>query len=105
MIKRYQNSNKKRQTRTRFKILSKSGNPRLAVRKSNKYIEVILIDDKAQKTIYSIKGKDPIKLGTEIAQKALKLKISKVSFDRGGYQYHGQIKAVADAARAVGLIF
>lgn len=105
MINRYQNSNEKRQARTKFKVLSKSGNPRLAVRKSNKYITVILIDDNVKNTICSIKGKDPVKLGTEIAEKALKLKITKVSFDRGGYQYHGQVKAVADSARAAGLVF
>lgn len=105
MITRYQNNSEKRKSRTEFNVKSKSGYPRLAVRKSNKYINVMLIDDAVKNTICSIKGKDPVKLGTEIAEKALKLKITKISFDRGGYQYHGQVKAVAEAARAAGLIF
>lgn len=105
MITRYRDNNLRRKSATKFGVISKSGYPRLAVRKSNKYIEVILIDDVAKKTICSTKGKDPVKLGTDIAKLGLKMKITKVSFDRGGYQYHGQVKAVADAARAAGLVF
>lgn len=105
MITRYRDNNLRRKEATKFGVMSKSGYPRLAVRKSNKYIEASFIDDLAKKTVGSTKGKDPVKLGTDIAKLGQKLKITKVSFDRGGYQYHGQVKAVAEAARAAGLIF
>ena len=105
MINRYNNNHLKRKIATKFRVISKSGFPRLAVRKSNKYLEASFIDDASHMTVGSVKSKDPVKLGSEIAKLGSKLKITKVSFDRGGYQYHGQIKALAEAARTAGLIF
>lgn len=92
--------------------------PRLNVFKSNKQIYVQIIDDVAGNTLLSastldkdlnINGKINVEtaklLGESIAKKAKKAKISKVVFDRGGYLYHGTIKALADAARENGLEF
>lgn len=96
---------KKRQARIRAKISGSSDKPRLAVFRSNKAVYVQAIDDNAGKTIASATGKTGSEVGKEIA-KALKAKsISKVVFDRGGYKYLGQIKAVADSAREAGLQF
>jgi large subunit ribosomal protein L18 len=80
------------------------------VYRSNTALTASLIDDAAEKTILSerIKGKNmaaATTLGTTIAGKAKQKKITKVVFDRGGYQYHGTIKALADAARKEGLVF
>ena len=53
----------------------------------------------------SASGKDAKKIGSEIAQRALKGKISQVVFDRGNYRYHGNVKLIADSAREGGLKF
>lgn len=92
--------------------------PRLSVFRSNAHIYVQFIDDIAGKTllsvssrikdIASIKGNKTEKaglVGKLAAEKALAAGINKVKFDRGGYLYHGRVKAVADSARNEGLIF
>jgi large subunit ribosomal protein L18 len=94
--------------------------PRLAVYRSNKHIYAQVIDDGAGKTLVAastlskdLKGKikktgtiDAAKqVGALVAEKAKAAKVQKVVFDRGGYAYHGQVKALADAARAAGLEF
>ncbi len=101
--------------RIRAKIKGTAARPRFSVFRSSKHLFVQLIDDEKNKTIVSasdqeIKSKADKKvsvqeLGKLIAQKAVDKKIKKVVFDRGGYKYHGQIKALADAAREAGLEF
>ena len=101
---------KVRHERIRKLIIGTKDVPRLNVYRSNKNILVQLIDDEAGTTLASasVKGKNiesAAKAGEAIAKEAKKLKITKVVFDRGGYLYHGRVKALADAARESGLEF
>ena len=103
--------------RVRNKISGTPERPRMSVFRSNKQIYVQLIDDEAGRTLAqasTLELKDlknggnvaaATEVGTLIAKRALELNISKVVFDRGGYLYHGRVKALADAARAAGLEF
>ncbi|MFA6739029.1 MAG: 50S ribosomal protein L18 [Bacilli bacterium] len=106
----------KRHERVRAKISGTAECPRLSVYRSNAHIHAQLIDDVNGVTLASVSSvslKMPsgsnveaaTKVGTELANVALAKNIKKVVFDRGGYQYHGRIKALADAARAGGLEF
>ncbi len=89
--------------------------PRLNVFKSNTGIYAQIIDDVAGKTVASastqslkLKGnniENAIKVGKAVAEKAKSAGVEKVVFDRGGYIYHGKVKALADAAREAGLKF
>lgn len=94
--------------------------PRLAVYRSNKEIYAQLIDDQNSKTILSCSSRDKDftgkgqkinkteqakQVGESIAKKAVAAGLTAVSFDRGGYLYHGRVKALADAAREAGLQF
>ena len=100
--------------RSRIKQVS-SGRPRLSVFRSNKNIYAQVIDDIQGVTLAAAstleadgKGADrdaAAKVGKLIAQRALEKGVSAVVFDRGGYIYHGRIKALADAAREAGLSF
>ncbi len=104
--------------RIRSKVSGTAERPRLAVKKSLKHIYVQLIDDAAGKTIAAASTRDKesgVKggsnqaaakaVGALIAKKAKDKGVTRVVFDRGGYQYHGNIKALADAARENGLEF
>lgn len=104
---------RRKRTAARIKY---SGRPRLTVFRSNKAIYGQIIDDSLGKTLVSasskdktIKGKGKIEtaslVGELIAQKGLKAKIKKVVFDKGGYKYHGRVKALAEGARKGGLEF
>jgi len=111
----------KRSMRNRSKIRSvANGRPRLSVFRSAKNIAAQIIDDAAGKTLVSAssldkalkgeiaKGSDKdaaTKVGKALAERAKKAGITDVVFDRGGYIYHGRIKALADAAREAGLNF
>ncbi len=107
----------RRHRRVRAKISGTTERPRLCVFCSNKHTYAQLIDDQKGKTIISAKdtelktrskkGKTAIAfdVGKLIAEKAVKNKINKVVFDRGGYKYHGRVKALADGARDGGLKF
>lgn len=64
-----------------------------------------MIDDEKGKTLAAAKGKDATLVGEEVAKKAIKAKVKEVVFDRGRFQYHGKVKALADAARKGGLKF
>lgn len=77
--------------------------PKLTVFRSNKYIYAQVIN--LGKTVAEAHGKDPIEVGKTVAEKAIKAKVTKISFDKGSYKYHGQVKALADAARQEGLDF
>ena len=102
-----------RHARVRKQMIGTKDIPRLNVYRSNKNIYVQLIDDKDGVTLASassmkMKGNNKeiaAKVGKLIADEAKKIKISKVVFDRGGYLYHGRVKALADAARENGLEF
>ncbi|MEK7510470.1 MAG: 50S ribosomal protein L18 [Patescibacteria group bacterium] len=104
----------RRHRRIRAKISGTSGRPRLMVFRSNKHLWVQLVDDENGSTLASVsdlKMKRDKKmeiaktLGLEIAKTAKAKNITKVVFDRGGYKYHGNVKAVAEGAREGGLIF
>ena len=105
-----------RHTRVRNKIAGTSEVPRLNVFRSNNNIFAQIIDDEKQTTLVSstsvelkinnggnVEGAKLV--GADIAKKAKKAKITKVVFDRGGYLYHGRVKALAEAARENGLEF
>lgn len=106
-----------RATRTRGKIKRVSTDrPRLSVFRSSKNISAQIIDDKEGKTLVSAssfeqefgKGSDKdaaAKVGKALADRAVKAGLKDVVFDRGGYMYHGRIKALAEAAREAGLNF
>ncbi len=103
----------RRRAKIRAKISGTKQRPRLSVFKSNKAIYLQLIDDKTGKTLISastkeVKTKDKkqavgFELGKILAQKALAKQIAKAAFDRGGYKFHGRVKAVADGAKEGGL--
>lgn len=104
-----------RHRRVRAKVTGTETRPRLALSRSSRYLQVQIIDDKKGTTLVGlsdmmmkIKGTKQDRaraLGTLMAEKAKAKGISKVVFDRGGYQYHGRVRAFADAARAGGLEF
>ena len=106
----------RRHIRVRNKVKGDSNTPRLVVFRSNKNIEVQVIDDVKGVTLVAASSKT-LKLknggnieaaslvGKAIAEACKGKKISKVVFDRGGYIYHGRIKALAEAAREGGLKF
>ena len=104
----------------RAKIKGTAARPRLSVFRSNNHLTVQLIDDGAGRTIAAAyerdvtekhRGSPPaagrmataVLLGAVIAEKARANKITKAVFDRGGYRYHGMVRAIADAARKHGL--
>ena len=111
------NKRQKVHRRIRKKIAGTAERPRLAVYFSNRHIQAQLIDDAAGVTIAAAtttqKGaesgaanaKMAAKIGEQIASSAKAKKIEKVVFDRGGFIYHGKMKALADAAREGGLKF
>ena len=106
----------RRHARVRTKVSGTADRPRLNVFRSNSHISAQLIDDVNGVTLVSANSVE-MKLenggniaaatlvGTEVAQRALKANITNVVFDRGGYLYHGRVKALADAAREAGLVF
>lgn len=105
---------KRRQLRIRKKVMGTTERPRLAVFRSNRFLYAQIIDDVSHKTIVEASSMKEAKgsnknaaelVGKSIADKAIANKIDKVVFDRSGYQYHGVIKSLADAARGAGLKF
>ena len=111
-------SREKRHLRIRQTLKGTAEKPRLSVFRSNSQIYAQIIDDVAGKTLCSASSLDKelklkngsnvaaaTEVGTLIAKRALALKIESVVFDRGGYIYHGRVKALAEAARAAGLKF
>ncbi len=102
--------------RIRRKVRGTTGRPRLAVYRSLNHIYAQLIDDEKAQTIASASTTEKglklktggnidaaKKIGQAIAERALAAGVSNVVFDRGGYLYHGRVKALTDAARAAGL--
>jgi len=103
-IKR-QSAHDRRHKKIRARISGTSLRPRLCVSKSNTAIYAQIIDDDKSITLVSVRGVDASKVGTEIAKKALAHKVTKIVFDRGGYQYTGRVLALAESARKAGLKF
>ena len=107
----------RRHTRIRRTVQGTTERPRLSVFRSSKHLYAQLIDDSKGVTVASCSTLDKDmkgigdtvdgakKVGAKIAEKAKAKKIENVVFDRGGFQYHGRIKALADAAREAGLKF
>lgn len=106
----------RRHARVRTKVSGTSEVPRLNVFRSNAQIFAQIIDDTKGVTLASssslelkIKNGGNVEgakeVGKDIAEKAKKAGIEKVVFDRGGYEYHGRVEALADAAREAGLQF
>jgi large subunit ribosomal protein L18 len=105
----------RRRTKIRKKISGTGECPRLSVFRSNSGLFLQIIDDSKGKTIMSADSKEikvkgtkmeiSLALGKLIAEKALAKNIKQIVFDRGGYRFHGRVKAVADGAREVGLEF
>jgi large subunit ribosomal protein L18 len=108
-----------RHVRLRKRISGGPDRPRLSVFHSNRHFYVQLIDDESGKTLLALSTKSPdlqpkltgkpveraTLLGTELGQRAAGAGIKHVVFDRGGHAFHGQVKAMAEAARAAGLEF
>lgn len=103
------NQRKRRKVRTRARIKGIAEKPRLSVFRSNTRLSVQLIDDRAGVTLFSAQDTRGIKkaevLGKKIAEAAKKAGITQAVFDRGAYRYHGNVKAIAESARAGGLKF
>ena len=111
----------RRKRRVRYTIAQvSSGRPRLSVYRSGKHIYAQLIDDGEHATIAAASSSEAAKtggagktynvaaaaaVGKLIAQRAIEKGVKKVVFDRGGYLYHGRVKALAEAARQGGLEF
>lgn len=100
-----QTARDRRHKKIRAKVSGTSERPRLSVFRSNTAIYAQLIDDEQSVTLAAAKGKEPKKVGEEIAQKAMAKKINKVVFDRGGYLYAGKVLLLAESARKTGLKF
>lgn len=100
------NTRENRRAKIRRTIEGTAKRPRLVVFRSNRYLSAQLIDDAKGHTVTSVnRSTDPEKAGHELAEKATKLKIVEVVFDRAGYKFHGNVKKFADAAREGGLKF
>ena len=104
-----------RHRRVRKKVIGTAERPRLAVHRSSRHIYVQVIDDFAGRTLAAastlvVEGKGDPKtrakaVGSEVAARAKSAGITQVTFDRGGFKYHGRVQAVAEGAREGGLEF
>ncbi len=104
----------RRHSRIRSQVAGTETKPRLSVFRSNKAIYAQLVDDAKGQTLAAasslgVKGKKGVEaakiVGQELAKLAKEKKIALCVFDRGGYEYHGQVKALAEGAREGGLQF
>ncbi|MCG2686336.1 50S ribosomal protein L18 [Candidatus Parcubacteria bacterium] len=120
MIRSYKNLREKRHRRVRAKVKGIPERPRLSVFRSNKSIYAQVIDDTCGHTLCAaseaeLQGKPAGEAGGKVggafgvgellAKRALPVGIKRVVFDRGGYRYHGRVRALADGARKGGLVF
>ncbi len=111
----------RRKRRNRYRIgRSAAARPRLSVFRSNRHIYAQVIDDRQRRTVASASSLEEAlrtalpngadveaagKVGKLLAERALAAGVTEVIFDRGGYRYHGRVKALAEAAREAGLTF
>jgi large subunit ribosomal protein L18 len=119
-MSRFGKNFKRRAERVRYKARCKSfGKPRLSVFRSERHVYAQIIDDSCGKTLCSASTLDKnfrgigktsnceaaFKIGEMIAARAIEVGVKEVVFDRGGYNYHGRVKNIADGARGGGLLF
>ena len=119
-IKKLNNKRARRANRSSARIVGTTERPRLCVHRSSRHIRAQVIDDGTGRTLVSassvdkevrtmLKGGGNIAaskvVGKAIAERARAKGVEKVVFDRGGYQYHGRVQALAEAAREAGLQF
>jgi large subunit ribosomal protein L18 len=106
----------KRRRRVRAKVHGTAERPRISVFRSNRGIFAQLVDDDAGRTLASVQWTEgdlrslkpmeqAARAGALLAERAKAAGVETAVFDRGGYQYHGRVKALADGAREGGLIF
>ncbi|MEW6712617.1 MAG: 50S ribosomal protein L18 [Candidatus Riflebacteria bacterium] len=109
----------RRHARSRFHLSGTAQKPRLAVFRSLKHIYAQIIDDETGKTLITASSLDKElrstvnggnksgakQIGQKVAEKAMAKGITCVVFDRGGFQYHGRVKELAEGARSAGLKF
>lgn len=107
----------KRKKRIRGKIFGTKSRPRVSIFRSNKYIYAQFVNDEEAKTLLSLSSKNvradskmskvqvATVVGEELAKKAKTKKIKRIVFDRGGYRYHGRVKALAESLRKGGMEF
>ncbi len=106
----------RRRRRVRAKVRGSAERPRISVRRSNRGVFAQLIDDDTGRTLAAVSWTEPDlrdlkpmdqarRAGALLAERAQAAGIDTVVFDRGGYQYHGRVKALADGAREGGLHF
>ena len=106
----------KRRRRVRAKVHGTAERPRLSVFRSNRGISAQLIDDEAGRTIVAVNWTEPElrglkrmeqakRIGAVAAERAKEAGVESIVFDRGGYQYHGRVQALAEGAREAGLKF
>jgi len=121
IAKERQIARKRKHIRVRKKVAGTPERPRLCVRRSLKHIYAQIVDDTASKSLLIVSSLTPdvkaqvaaskgkvgmsTAVGKILAEKAKDMGITKVTFDRGGYLYHGRVKALADGAREGGLEF
>jgi large subunit ribosomal protein L18 len=112
-------SRRRRHHRVRKKITGTGERPRLAVFRSNRHLVLQVIDDSAGRTLAAAATVEPdlratgstgsvaaaARVGTLVAERAKAAGVTQVVFDRGGFLFHGRVKAAADAAREAGLEF
>jgi large subunit ribosomal protein L18 len=115
-VKTKQQSRLRRRRRVRAKVRGSAERPRLSVFRSNRGVTAQLIDDDAGHTVAFVTWTEPElkslkpmeqagKAGELIAERGKSAGVSEVVFDRGGYHYHGRVKALAESAREAGLNF
>jgi len=110
----------RRHRRVRHKVVGTEQRPRLCVRRSLRHIYAQIVDDMAGRTLVAASTLSPEVreacsganksaaaglVGKELARKAVEAGLGKVAFDRGGYKYHGRVRALAEGAREGGLTF
>jgi len=107
----------RRHSRVRKKVHGTAARPRLAVYKSNRYIYAQVIDDVSGRTLAAASSQEQsmrdrtltiesaAEVGKLLAQRVEDVDVSEVVFDRGGYPFHGRVKALADAVREAGVKF
>jgi len=114
--KRINKTRARRRFRVRNRVRGTAERPRLTVFRSHRHIYAQIVDDESGRTLcaastralgeaYGGTIEHAKKVGAELAGKAQTLSVKQVKFDRGGYRYHGRVRALADAAREKGLEF